>query len=368
MSHFLGRAPFRGFILAFCLMLSCEANATPTIALPTPTPQPLAVATIPSPTGVATSTVALTLMPTLTATDIPAPTWTATGVATATARPPTTTPPTVQSTRTAKVPPTQVPSPPPLAFHATDLVSIPQGVLTMGTPKGEQGDPDEKPQHGVTVYPYAIERFEVTNAQYQACVAARACAAPTSSGSFTRPSYFGDPAFAVYPVINVTWFDAEAYCKWLGLRLPNEAEWERAARGMDNWRFSFTNKLGMPFEWNAIYHGSPISFCEASCPLQNFWGTVNDGFADTAPVGSFGYDSSKGFGVQDMAGNVSEWVSNWYDPNAYRDGNDQYGPSSPTGVKVYRGGSWADPPTRSADRNSLPPDQSSDRVGFRCAK
>lgn len=238
----------------------------------------------------------------------------------------------------------------------------------MGTPKGQQGDPDEKPQHDVTVYPYAIERFEVTNAQYQACVAARVCQPPTRAGSATRPAYFGDPAFSVYPVVNVTWFDAEAFCKWLGRRLPNEAEWERAARGIDNWRFAFTNILGMPFEWNAIYHGSPISFCEASCPLQNFWGTVNDGFAETAPVGVFGYDSSKGFGVQDMAGNVSEWVSNWYDPNAYSDGNDVNGPASPTGVKVYRGGSWADPPTRNADRHSLAPDQSTDRVGFRCAR
>lgn len=268
-----------------------------------------------------------------------------------------------------KPPPTQ---PPPVrapaAFHATELIAIPQGVLRLGTPQGEQGDADEKPQHDVTMYPYSIERFEVTNVQYQACVAARACPPPTSVGSFTRTSYFANPAFAEYPVVNVTWFGADAYCKWTGRRLPNEAEWERAARGVDNWRYTFTNKLGMPFEWNAIYHGSPLSFCEVNCPLQNFWGSVNDGFADTAPIGTFGYDSSKGMGVQDMGGNVSEWVSNWYDPNAYTDGNDVNGPSTSTGAKVYRGGSWADPPMRVADRNSLAPDLSSDRIGFRCAR
>lgn len=238
----------------------------------------------------------------------------------------------------------------------------------MGTPGGQQSDPDERPQHYVTVYSYSIEKYEVTNAQYQACVAARACPPPTSASSYTRPSYFGDPAFVNYPVINVTWSEADAFCKWEGRRLPNEAEWERAARGVDNWRYTYTNILGMPFEWNAIYHGSPLSFCEVNCPLQNFWGTVNDGYADTAPIGTFGYDFSKGFGVQDMAGNVSEWTSNWYDPNAYTDGNDVNGPAAPTGVKVYRGGSWADPPKRNADRESLAPDMSSDRVGFRCAQ
>ncbi len=240
--------------------------------------------------------------------------------------------------------------------------------MRMGTKEGEQGDPDEKPQHEVTVYAFNIERFEVTNAQYQACVAARACPPPVRASSFTRPSYFGNPAFVNYPVINVTWTGAEAYCKWLGRRLPNEADWERAARGEDNWRFTFTNILGMPFEWNAIYHGSPLSFCEASCLPENYWGAVNDGFADTAPVGSFGPDSSKGFGVQDMAGNVSEWTASWYDATAYTDGSDIYNEPNVGGVKTFRGGSWADPPLRNADRSSLAPDQASDRLGFRCAQ
>ena len=350
-----------GALWAFaCLTISCSPNTTPTPALPAPTQQALASPTVAPPTETAT--------PSATAT----PTDTATPTPTATS-----TPTELPATPTAKpIPPTRVPAkpspaptlPPPVAFHATELVWILPGTLKMGTPRGQQSDPDENPQHDVTTYGYSIERYEVTNAQYQACVAARACPPPTSVSSYTWPSYFGNPDFANYPVLDVTWFGADVYCKWEGRRLPNEAEWERAARGVDNWRYTFTNILGMPFEWNAIYHGSPLSFCEANCPLQNFWGAVNDGYADTAPVGALGHDSSKGFGVQDMAGNVSEWTSNWYDPNAYTDGNDVNGPAAPTGRKVYRGGSWADPPKRNADRDSLAPDSSSDRLGFRCAQ
>jgi iron(II)-dependent oxidoreductase len=181
--------------------------------------------------------------------------------------------------------------------------------------------------------------------------------------------YFGAPEFAEYPVVNVTWHGANAYCTWLGRRLPNEAEWERAAKGVENWRYTWSNSIGMHFEWNAIFHGSPISFCEASCPLPNYWGDVNDGFPDTAPVGRFAeYDSSSGFGVIDMAGNVAEWTSNWYYGNAYAEGMDVHGPGDATGVKTVRGGSWADEPRRNSDREPQAPEYASDRIGFRCAQ
>lgn len=230
-------------------------------------------------------------------------------------------------------------------------------------------DADEKPYHDIHMYEYRIEKYEVTNAQYQACVAAHICSPPVKNSSYTRASYFGDPAFANYPVVNVTWNDANQYCKWIGRRLPNEAEWERGAKGDENFRYTWSNSIGMHFEWNAIFHGSPISFCEASCPLQTFWTDVNDGFPDTAPVGQFSqYDSSSGFGVVDMAGNVAEWTNNWYDGTAYSDGNDIYGPNDPTGSKVVRGGSWAEEPRRNSDREPQSPDYASDRIGFRCAQ
>jgi len=245
---------------------------------------------------------------------------------------------------------------------------IPEGALRMGG-KAPEDDADEKPFHDAELYEFRIEKYEVTNAQYQACVAAGACPAPVKNSSYTRAAYFGVPEFANYPVVNVTWHGANAYCAWLGRRLPNEGEWERAAKGVENWRYTWSNSIGMHFEWNAIFHGSPISFCEASCPIPNYWGDVNDGFPDTAPVGRFAeYDSSSGFGVIDMAGNVAEWTNNWYYGNAYAEGMDIYGPSDPTGVKTVRGGSWADEPRRNSDREPQAPDYSSDRIGFRCAQ
>jgi len=314
----------------------------PTRALPTVTPLPATLAPTDAP-------------PTLAPTDAP------------------TLAPTIAPTLAPTIAPTTAPTEavivaPPASFAPTELVVIPEGVLRMGG-KGPEDDADEKPYHDVDLYEYRIEKYEVTNAQYQACVAAGACPAPTKNSSYTRAAYFNNPEFANYPVVNVTWHGANAYCTWLGRRLPNEAEWERAAKGVENWRYTWSNSIGMHFEWNAIFHGSPISFCEASCPLPNYWGDVNDGFPDTAPVGRFAeYDSSSGFGVVDLAGNVAEWTNNWYYGNAYAEGMDVYGPNDATGVKTVRGGSWADEPRRNSDREPQAPDFSSDRIGFRCAQ
>ncbi|GEM_PF-1434056 len=309
----------------------------PTRALPTATPLPVTLAPTEAPTLAPTET------PTLAPTEAP------------------TTAPTTAPTEAVIVAP-------PASFAPTELVVIPEGVLRMGG-KGPEDDADEKPYHDVDLYEYRIEKYEVTNAQYQACVAAGACPAPTKNSSYTRAAYFNNPEFANYPVVNVTWHGANAYCTWLGRRLPNEAEWERAAKGVENWRYTWSNSIGMHFEWNAIFHGSPISFCEASCPLPNYWGDVNDGFPDTAPVGRFAeYDSSSGFGVIDLAGNVAEWTNNWYYGNAYAEGMDVYGPNDATGVKTVRGGSWADEPRRNSDREPQAPEYSSDRIGFRCAQ
>ncbi len=235
----------------------------------------------------------------------------------------------------------------------------------MGSPN-DPGLPDnEKPQHDVRMGTFLMERYEVTNSQYNACVAAGAC---TPSGEQLNGDNF--------PVVNVTWFQAENYCEWVGRRLPNEAEWERAARGMDNWTYSWSNRPAPHFEWDAQFHGSPLSFCEASCPLPHFINDVNDGFATTAPVGAFSQidpirkDVSVGFEVADMNGNVSEWVSNWFDPTAYQQGYpvDVFGPNFDTGSKVIRGGSWATEPLRLGTRMSLPPGQARNDVGFRCAQ
>lgn len=282
-----------------------------------------------------------------------------------TSAPPTAAPPTVAPAPTdvpqPTVEPTLPPAPPapPASFQPTELRGIPEGVLRMGTNNNADPPPDQKPQHDVHMGPYAIERFEVTNAQYDACVQAGAC---TRAGARLNGDNF--------PVVNVTWTQADAYCKWVGRRLPNEAEWERAARGMDNWEYTWSNSIGMHFEWDSTFHGSPLSFCEKSCARPHYIDDVNDGFPTTAPVGAIGFDNSKGFDVQDMNGNVSEWVSNWYDGSAYQQGFpvDVFGPEQPTGAKVYRGGSWATEPVRLGTRGSLAPNAARDDLGFRCAQ
>ncbi len=377
------------FFLIAANLASCVQQAAPSTPTVRPTRVVIVVATnplptatlIPSPTIAPSNTPLLTLLPPSTATNIP--------TKTATRLPPTAVPasPTanaVQPTRTlaaspppattiapTKAPtvqptnaPTQAPAPPPAAFQPTQLMVIPEGKLRMGTANNETDLTNEKPQHDVRMGTFSIERFEVTNAQYAACVSAGAC---TPAGERLNGDNF--------PVVNVTWFQADAYCKWIGRHLPNEAEWERAAKGVDNWRYAWSNDFGMAFEWNAIYHGSPLSFCEVSCPLPHSINDVNDGWPTSAPVGTFGgsaprQDLSKGFNVEDMNGNVSEWVSNWYDPHAYQEGYpiDVFGPSNPTGAKVYRGGSWATEPVRLAQRFSLPPDQMRNDLGFRCAQ
>lgn len=359
------------FFLTLAVSLFACAPAEPTIVPTQPAPTKPAIT--------ATKVSIATIAPTKTA--APTVTLGATATSEPTQAPPTEIPPTTAPPTEPPAPtepptaaPTKVPTAnpepvaPPAAFAATELVFIPAGSFKMGG-KPDGDDADEKPFHDVEMYEFNIEKYEVTNAQYQACVAVAVCPPPTKTGSGTRATYFGDPAFDTYPVVNVTWYGADAYCKWNGRRLPNEAEWERAAKGVENWRYTWSNSIGMQFEWNAIFHGSPISFCEASCGTDNYWQDVNDGFPDTAPVGRFAeYDSSSGFGVIDMAGNVAEWTNNWYDGNAYINGMDIYGPSEPTGVKTVRGGSWADEPRRNSDREPQAPEYSSDRIGFRCAQ
>jgi len=159
---------------------------------------------------------------------------------------------------------------------------------------------DERPIHPVALDGFWIDQTEVTNAQYARCVAAGACDPPAESGSSSRDSYYGNSAYEDYPVIWVSWDDAVDYCAWAGGRLPTEAEWEYAARGPE----------GRTFPWGDGFDGTRLNYCDANCELDWSDGAVDDGYADTAPVGSYPAGASW-VGALDLAGNVWEWVVDW---------------------------------------------------------
>lgn len=189
---------------------------------------------------------------------------------------------------------------------------------------------DEEPLHMVMLDDFYIDQYEVTNARYAECVEAGECFPPAGTGSYTRGSYYGDPQFADFPVVLVSWHDARRYCQWRGARLPTEAEWEKAARGTD----------GRLYPWGDTFDGSQANFCDLNCEYEWAGAEYDDGYADTAPVGSYPNGTSP-YGAYDMAGNVWEWVADWYKVNYYSI-SQAVNPSGPSSgeYRVVRGGAW----------------------------
>ena len=196
-----------------------------------------------------------------------------------------------------------------------------------------------------------MDIYEVTNAAYAECVAADACSAPSASSSDTRSSYYGIATYNNYPVIYVSWSQASEYCAWRGGSLPTEAQWEYAARG---------GLAGMDYPWGnespvcttGVSNGANYSDCSGS---------------DTVSVGSY---APNGYGLYDMAGNVWEWVNDWYSGGYYSvsPGSNPPGPDTGT-VKVLRGGAWYDydGKLRVAYRyDDYLPTVQSYFIGFRC--
>ena len=235
-----------------------------------------------------------------------------------------------------------------------EMVYIPGGTFQMGS---NHGDDDEQPVHTVTLSPYWIDSTEVTNAMYEQCVQDGACDPPSNTSSNTRDNYFGNSKYDNFPVIYVSWYDAKAYCEWAGKQLPTEAQWEFAARGTD----------GRIYPWGDSIINNSANFCDTNCPFEWKTKTYNDGYSDTAPVGS--YESGKSpFGVYDMAGNVFEWVADWYGMYLSSSQTDPTGPSSGD-YRVLRGGAWYidESGIRTSFRPWDAPDYSYDNYGFRCS-
>ena len=235
------------------------------------------------------------------------------------------------------------------------MVYVPAGEFIMGSPDGE-GESDEHPQHTVYLDAFWIDRTEVTNARYRECVEAGTCPAPTNC-SWGGPTY-SDTSKADHPVTCVSWEDGEAYCEWAGKRLPTDAEWEKAARGTDGWKYP----------WGDAFDGSRLNFCDANCELDHKDSSADDGYQRTAPVGGYPAGASP-YGVVDMVGNVWEWCQDWYGADYYAR-SPQRNPRGPDsgGYRVIRGGSWRSDVRlmRAANRNRYDPDRRYYTIGFRC--
>jgi len=231
-----------------------------------------------------------------------------------------------------------------------EMVLIPAGDFIMGNDDG----PDyEKPAHTVYLDVFYMDIYETTNREYENCVNAGICQPPIYNGSNSRSSYYENPQYDNYPVIYVNWDMAKTYCEWRGAELPTEAQWEKAARG--------TN--GRTYPW-----GEKVP----DCSIANYWSLASGiCVGDTTSVGN--YESGKSpYGIYDMAGNVWEWVLDWYSEMYYHDSPvaNPLGPDSGQD-RTVRGGAWLGdyPFLQASSRHSESYwQQGFVDVGFRCSR
>ncbi|MDM8529974.1 SUMF1/EgtB/PvdO family nonheme iron enzyme, partial [Anaerolineales bacterium HSG25] len=243
----------------------------------------------------------------------------------------------------AEAEPEPEPTEPPAPLIIEDMVEISAGAVTIGQ---DGGKPKNAPAHSVDVAAFAIDRFEVTNDDYSAFA--------DDSGYMTYAEENGSKSWrdvtadrGNHPIVYVTWNDATAFCEWAGKRLPTEFEWEKAARGEDS----------RIYPWGDAFNVDAGNFKER-------------GIRGTTAVGSFP-DGASAYGVEDMAGNVREWVANFLLPyeGQAADADPYFGET----FRIHRGGGWFDEEggevLTTYNRNAGPPDvTANDDIGFRCAR
>ncbi|NIW07246.1 MAG: SUMF1/EgtB/PvdO family nonheme iron enzyme [Nitrospinaceae bacterium] len=247
---------------------------------------------------------------------------------------------------------------PPMAPPPKAMVLIPGGAYQAGSDPGQayhmcqRAHPnncrlrwfiDEKPSRSIFIDAFQMDRYEVTQHDFQQVMG-------------FNPSEFKGSGL---PVERVTWEEARQFCRKVGKRLPTEAEWERAARGDAKTAFPWGNRMAT----------QRANICDRHCPKRWRETSINDGFATTAPVGSY---PPNAFGLYDMVGNVYEWVADGYSKDIYstRPSKNPRGPAGGASKKVIRGGSWINfsVGARPADRTEADPDERMDFTGFRCAR
>lgn len=258
-----------------------------------------------------------------------------------------------------------------VAWAGIDWVSIPAGNFTMGSTAADTAiwhEINEYPQHIVYLDSYQIDKYEVTNNQYSVFMAAGGYSNIAywttegwtwrTSNSITAPLYWlsgqynSGNAFPSHPVVGVNWYEAYAFCQWAGGHLPTEAQWEKAARYTDT-RY---------YPWGSTWDA-------AKC--NSTYNTPPDNFTYSSPVGYFSAGASY-YGVHDMAGNVFEWVNDWYSSTYYNDPGATSNPTGPTSGthRHFRGGSFHMPASlcRVACRSVAPPASRDSHSGFRVAR
>jgi formylglycine-generating enzyme required for sulfatase activity len=329
MRKVLGLLMFLSAVLMACTAQKTAATPvlahTPTSAptlteAETPTPSPESVQVVPTDTPVSAPPTP-TSPPTLTP-------------------PPTPTPAPTSADQEAETP-TPSPTPPPSSLVTDVTIEVPAGAFVMGS---DGGDPEDAPAHQVDLPAFEIDKFEVTNADFDVFVRETGYVTDAEQGG--KKSWrdsFGQGK-ENHPVVRVTWNDAVAYCTWLDKRLPSEAEWEKAARGTQEYRYPWGN------EWDPAKANTKAA-----------------GLRGTAAVGSFGAGASP-YGVEDMAGNVWEWTADWYHAYPGNTVDDAYYGEK---CRVTRGGGWFDdePQVVTFNRNCADADKTAiDDLGFRCAR